>query len=67
MKIVLNNNLCELKGDSISVADLLKEMKFTFPLIVVKVNNRLIKKDEYQETLIKDGDQVEAIHLISGG
>jgi len=42
-------------------------MHFTFPMIVVKINGRLVKKEDYERMFIGDGDNVEAIHLISGG
>jgi sulfur carrier protein ThiS len=62
MKICLNHKEVSMAGESISVRELLTMMKFTFPLIIIK-----IKKDEYDRVFIGDGDQVEAIHLMSGG
>jgi sulfur carrier protein len=67
MKIYLNHKEVSMAGESISVHELLTMMKFTFPLIIIKINSRLIKKDEYDRVFIGDGDQVEAIHLMSGG
>jgi sulfur carrier protein len=67
MKICLNHKEVSMAGESISVRELLTMMKFTFPLIIIKINSRLIKKDEYDRVFIGDGDQVEAIHLMSGG
>ena len=67
MKIILNNNEVSMAGESLSVRELLTDMKFTFPLIIVKINGRLIKKEDYERVFIGDGDNVEAIHLMSGG
>ena len=68
MKLIVNNRDTEIKGhDSLNVKELLAEMRYTFPMIVVKVNGTLIKKDKYEDISIKDGDKVEAIHLIGGG
>ncbi|MBN2400568.1 sulfur carrier protein ThiS [candidate division KSB1 bacterium] len=67
MKISLNNKEESMAGESISVRELLTLMKFTFPLIIVKINGRLIKKEDYERIFIGDGDRVEAIHLMSGG
>ncbi len=67
MKISLNNKEESMAGESISVRELLTMMKFTFPLIIVKINGRLIKKEDYGRVFIGDGDRVEAIHLMSGG
>ncbi len=68
MKLIVNNKPVELKDhNEINVKNLLAEMKYTFPMIVVKVNNKLIKKDQYETHIIKAGDRVDAIHLIGGG
>jgi sulfur carrier protein len=67
MKINLNNNEVSMAGESFSVRELLERMKFTFPMIVVKINGRLVRKEDYERVFIGDGDNVEAIHLISGG
>jgi sulfur carrier protein len=67
MKIVLNNSEVSMAGESFSVRELLGLMKFTFPMIVVKVNGHLVKKEDYERVFVGDGDNIEAIHLISGG
>jgi thiamine biosynthesis protein ThiS len=67
MKITVNNSEVSMAGETLSVRELLDRMNFTFPLIVVKVNGHLVKKDEYERIFVGDGDNVEAIHLISGG
>ncbi len=68
MKFLLNNRDTEIeKKTTLSIKDLFELKKFTFPHIIVKVNGKLIKKEFYSETMISDGDKVEAIHLIGGG
>lgn len=67
MKILLNNNAEEITGDRISVTELLKFKNFTFKMLIVKINGSLIKKIEYETTVIRDGDEVNVLHLISGG
>lgn len=67
MEIELNNTKTILDAEELSISDLLAVKKFTFKLLIVKVNNTLIKRDEYSKTMIHDGDKVDVIHLISGG
>lgn len=67
MKISINNKEVSLAGESFSVRELLAMMNFTFPMIVVKVNGQLVKREDYERVFVGDGDNVEAIHLISGG
>jgi sulfur carrier protein len=67
MEIELNNTKTNLESEELSISDLLVLNKFTFRLLIVKVNNALIKKDEYAKTLIHNGDRIDVIHMISGG
>jgi len=67
MKITLNNREEEFVGDQLTVAELLQVKKFTFKMLVIKVNGHLVKKSEHNEVLVKDGDDVMVLHLISGG
>jgi len=50
-----------------TVRDLLKRMRYTFPNIVVKIDNELVKRKDYDNTLISDGAEIKMIHMISGG
>ena len=50
-----------------SVSDLLKRMHYTFPLIIVKINGQLIKKKQYDTTMIQNESDIKVVHMISGG
>lgn len=52
---------------NLTVELLLERCKYTFPLIMVKVNGKYIPKEKYQNTLIVDNDDVQLIHSIAGG
>ena len=67
MKITLNNREEEFDGDQFTVAELLQVKKFTFKMLVIKVNGQLVKKNEHKSAIVKDGDDVMVLHLISGG
>jgi thiamine biosynthesis protein ThiS len=67
MKIILNNKEEELAGDNLTITELLKAKNFTFKMLVIKVNGQLVKKSEHNTAIIKDGDDVMVLHLISGG
>jgi thiazole synthase/sulfur carrier protein len=50
-----------------TVKQLLKRMKYTFPLVVVKINDKLVPRGSYTETIIPDKAKIAVIHMISGG
>lgn len=67
MKITLNNTEQEIDRDNLTVTELLEYKNFTWKLLVIKVNERLIKKHEQDTFRINEGDNVSVIHLITGG
>ena len=67
MKILLNNDHFTLEGDSHSVREILAAKGWSFPLIVVKVNGSLVPRPSWDSSLVHDGDEMDAMHLVSGG
>ncbi len=68
MKIQLNNRSEIIENhDRITVNQLLELKKFTYKMLMVRINDSTIKRDEYNNTYIKDGDKVAVIHLMTGG
>jgi thiamine biosynthesis protein ThiS len=67
MNIILNNTPDSLEGDKISISELLAAKKYTFKMLVIKVNEHIVKKEDYSSTFIYDGDNVVVLHLMSGG
>ena len=50
-----------------TIQDLLKRLKFTFPLVIVKINGTHISRDKFSETMVPDAADIQVIHMISGG
>jgi sulfur carrier protein len=67
MKINLNNTIEELNFDQITIEELIKYKNFTFRLLITKINDKLVKKEDRSNAIIRDGDDVIILHLISGG
>ncbi|MEN8120401.1 MAG: sulfur carrier protein ThiS [Bacteroidota bacterium] len=68
MQITLNNRQEEITGKTeLTVQELILFKNFTFHMLVTKVNDKLIKKEVRSEVIIKEGDNVVVMHLISGG
>ena len=67
MKILLNNRSEEFPGESISVNNMLVQKKFSYKMRIIKINGILISKDNYNTTIIYNGDDVQMLYLMSGG
>ena len=67
MKITLNNRPENFDADSLSVSKIMEIKSFHFRMLVVRLNDSLIKREEYETTEVKDGYDLKIIHLVSGG
>jgi thiamine biosynthesis protein ThiS len=67
MKIILNNIPEVIECNKITLGELIRYKNFTFKLLVTKINEQLVKKEDRENAAINDGDNVMVIHLISGG
>ena len=50
-----------------TVRDILRERRYTFKMLVIKVNGTLIKKDQWDTAAVPQGADVQVLHLMSGG
>ncbi len=67
MKIILNNKEEVFDSELLTINELLKLKNYTFKMLVIKVNNQLVRKSEYDQVTVREGDDVMVLHLISGG
>jgi thiamine biosynthesis protein ThiS len=67
MNIILNNTAETFSKDEMSITELLALKNFIFKMLVIKLNDNLVKKQEYDSTIVRDGDNVVVLHLVSGG
>jgi thiamine biosynthesis protein ThiS len=50
-----------------TIAQLLKRVRYTFPLVVVKINNKVIPRKDFSVTVVPDDSKIAVVHMISGG
>jgi sulfur carrier protein len=53
--------------DGMTVRDVLTLKRFTFPLLVITINDNIIDRKHYDTALIPNGANVKVVHLMSGG
>lgn len=67
MKITLNNRQEEFNSETLTISQIMEIKSFYFKMLVVRLNDTLIKREEYSSTQVKNGDDLKIIHLVSGG
>lgn len=67
MKAKINGEFIEFY-ESINLLDFVeKEKKLNQNSIVIEYNRKVLKKEEWKNTFIKDGDEIEIVHFVGGG
>lgn len=62
----VNGNIIEWK-ENMTVQDVLTVMKYTFKLLIVKVNGELVRRDQYDSYKVPCRSEIDVMHLMSGG
>lgn len=50
-----------------SIAEILEVKKFTYQKIIVKLNNVIVDKEQFSESIVNNGDKLVILHLLAGG
>lgn len=66
MKLKLNGTLSEFQ-EGTTVERLLKNLQFEPAKVAVEVNLEIVKKQDFQNQVLKDGDSVEIVNFVGGG
>ena len=65
-KITVNEQIIDWE-ENMTVDRILEIMKYTFKMIVVKVNGELVKKEQYKTRVVPESADVRVINLVAGG
>jgi sulfur carrier protein len=66
MKLKLNGKDSEIQ-DNITVAGLLNTLQIEPARVAVEVNLGIVKKCNFSDHVLKDGDSVEIVNFVGGG
>lgn len=65
-KITVNDIIIDWE-ENMNINVILQRMNYTFRMLIIKVDGKLIKRNEYEATIVSPGADVKVIHLMSGG
>jgi len=67
MKITINGEAKELR-EGLSITELLVVENVEMPeMVSVQLNDEFLKQDEYQATIVKEGDDINFLYFMGGG
>ena len=66
MNILLNGKV-ETVSESTVLMDIIKSKKLTPETLIVEINGKILKKDEYNSKIVQKNDKIEILRFVGGG
>ncbi len=66
MQIKINGEIKTIK-DNMTLKEVLEDLDNLPKVFVVELNRKIINKNDYQTTALKDNDSLEIVHFCAGG
>ena len=54
-------------ADSMTLAELVDHLALAPERLAIELNKRVVRRADWQQTTIREGDQVEIVHFVGGG
>lgn len=66
MRVYVNGEAREL-SESISLAELIAQLDLPVARIAVELNLAVVRRNDWNTTVLQDQDRVEIVHFVGGG
>ncbi|MEK7990201.1 MAG: sulfur carrier protein ThiS [Thiotrichaceae bacterium] len=66
MEIELNGEPKQIAQQA-TIQDLLVELALTQKRLAIELNQQIIPRSQFEQTILKSNDKVEVVHAIGGG
>jgi sulfur carrier protein len=66
MKLIVNGENLEVKN-SITIEELLNDLKIKDKAMAVAVNMEIVKKENWDKFILKENDKIEILQFVGGG
>jgi sulfur carrier protein len=68
MTLIINGEPREFTESSLALSVLLAEkLGMKGDRVAVELNREIVRRGEWESTLVKDGDRLEIVHFVGGG
>jgi thiamine biosynthesis protein ThiS len=66
LQIHVNGESKEVSEDT-SLSDLITRLQLPVQRIAMELNKEVVRRSQWETTILKDGDQLEIVHFVGGG
>ncbi len=68
MNLKINGTDTTIDAPSLTVVELLKQQNVDMPdMVSVQLNGEILERDAFENTTVKDSDEVEFLYFMGGG
>jgi thiamine biosynthesis protein ThiS len=67
VQVLINGESRDFSATSLRLSELIEELSLAPQRIAIEINRRLVRRAEWNETEVRDGDRVEIVHFVGGG
>ncbi len=66
MRIIINGEQREVP-DQLTLSDLIRHLSLAPERLAVEFNRRVVRRADWPNTTLSEGDQLEIVHFVGGG
>jgi thiamine biosynthesis protein ThiS len=66
MKLLINGEEHNC-GDDLTLAALVEQLGLKADRVAVELNQNIVSRDRWADTVLHDGDRLEVVHFVGGG
>ncbi|PYS45765.1 MAG: thiamine biosynthesis protein ThiS [Acidobacteria bacterium] len=66
MRIELNGAERDVPS-SITLSELINHLALAPERLAIELNRRVVRRNDWQQAILKEGDRVEIVHFVGGG
>jgi thiamine biosynthesis protein ThiS len=66
MKLQINGDLREF-SEPLSLSGLVQQLGMKADRVAVELNRDIVPRENWQQTMLADGDRLEIVHFVGGG
>ncbi len=66
MRVYINGESREFSGTP-SLAELINQLELPVARIAVEVNREVVRRSDWEQTVVHDEDRIEVVHFVGGG
>lgn len=66
MRVYINGESREVSGTP-SLAELISQLDLPSTRIAIELNREVMRRSDWGDTVLRDGDRIEIVHFVGGG